>query len=269
MKTKNILIFILVTYLLTLIGGTVFFNQEITENIPNGLLVILKVLFIPAIIAPLFTAALVKFIENGKSGIKELFKYLIRKNTRFYWYLIAIIVPQIVHLLASLIDSFRGTQFLQPYGNADASIIIIVLQIFLLAGIAEEMGWRAYLQPALQKKLGSAFLSVIIGIVVAVWHLPLFFQQNDIHYNNSFVQFLVLMIVVAFIYTWLMDNTGNILVLAIFHTSHDIASLSFSQTNHVSAIIVYGIVAVSIMLYFGPKFFSKIQHQSRKEPESL
>jgi membrane protease YdiL (CAAX protease family) len=65
-----------------------------------------------------------------------------------------------------------------------------VLQTFVLSGIGEEMGWRGYLQKILQKKYNSILTSIFIGAIVATWHLPLFFQEGDIHAQNSFIYFL-------------------------------------------------------------------------------
>lgn len=178
-------------------------------------------------------------------------------KTKFHWYFIAIVTPVLVYFSASIIDSYRGVPFLIPFRNADHNTIFIALQTFLLAGFAEEMGWRGYLQYELQLKYNSLFISIIIGIVVAIWHFPLFFAQNDIHSNSSFISFFFLMIAVAFIYTWLMDNTHSVFIVALFHTSHDIASTSFSLADHFSATIVYGLIAIAILSIYGIEKFSK------------
>ncbi len=253
--------YILFTYLLTLIGGTLFFSQQISETLPNWLLIVLRIIFIPAIIAPFFIAMLMRYVENRWEGVKDLFGLFVNKNARLYWYVLVMVIPLLVHLTASLIDTLRGEPFQVPFGNADHNTIYIGIQTFLLAGIGEEMGWRGYLQPVLQQKYGFALISILIGIVVAVWHLPLFFQEIDIHSNFSFPQFLLLMLAVAFVYTWLMDNTRSILILALFHTSHDVASMNFSQVDHLSAALVYGLIAIVIIIMYGPEAFKRKPYQ--------
>jgi len=250
-KKYRILLFIIFTYILTWIGGTIFFNAKVNELLPQGILIFLKIIFIPSIIAPLFIAIVMKYIENGKNGIKELLKRFFIKKTKLYWYLIAIVIPIFVYFMASIIDSYRGVPFLTPFGNADYSTIFIIIQTFVLAGIAEEMGWRGYLQYALQKKYNSVIVSVFIGVVVAIWHLPLFFAQNDIHSNTSFISFFFLMIAISFLYTWFMDNTHSVLIVALFHTSHDVASTNFSQAGHFSATLIYGIMAIIVVIFLG------------------
>jgi len=251
----KIFFYVLFTFLLTFISGTIFFSQQLNEALPKGLLIVLKVIFIPGIIAPFFIAMLMKYFENRWEGVKDLLRLFINKKTSFYWYILAFALPLVVHLGASLIDTLRGQPFGQPFAYADQSLIFTALQIFFLAGIAEELGWRGYLQPLLQKRMGSAPLSIIIGLIVAIWHLPLFLQGNDIHSGNSFMQFILLMIAVAFIYTWLMDNTQSVLILALFHTSHDIASINFSQADYLSCTIIYAFIAIIIVSVCGLKRF--------------
>lgn len=265
-KKYRILFFILFTYLLTFIGGSVFFSQQLDNILQEGLHIILKIIFIPAVFAPFFIAMLMRYIENKWQGIKDLLRLFVNKNTKFHWYILALLIPILVHLTASLLDTLRGEPFGQPFANADQNLIFTAIQVFFLAGLAEEMGWRGYLQPVLQKKFSSAVLSLIIGIVVAFWHLPLFFRGNDIHYSHSFLQFLILMIVIAYIYTWLMDNTQSILILALFHTSHDISSTGFSQADYLSATVLYGIVAITIISICGlDKFIIKKPEKTIRE----
>jgi hypothetical protein len=199
-----------------------------------------------------------KYCEKGKNGIIELLKGFFNFKTSFKWYIIAIFLPQVVYLVASVIDSFRGTPFSQPYHNSSAYMAPFVLQTFVLSGIGEEMGWRGYLQKILQKKYNSILTSIFIGAIVATWHLPLFFQEGDIHAQNSFIYFFFLMIAVSFIYTWLMDHTKSVMIVAIFHTSHTMAGLNFSQAGYLSSFIVYVCIALVIILFYRrEKYFQK------------
>jgi uncharacterized protein len=50
-----------------------------------------------------------------------------------------------------------------------------VVMLFLAGPLAEEFGWRGYVQPRLRRRFGPVATSVVLGVCWAAWHLPLFF----------------------------------------------------------------------------------------------
>ncbi len=50
-----------------------------------------------------------------------------------------------------------------------------LLIIALFAGSQEELGWRGYILDPLEKRFGQWLGSLVLGVIWAVWHLPLFF----------------------------------------------------------------------------------------------
>jgi membrane protease YdiL (CAAX protease family) len=60
--------------------------------------------------------------------------------------------------------------------------------------------------------------SLILGVVWAIWHLPLTFTVGAPMANNSIALLLVLLPAEAVVYTWLYQRTrGSILAAALFH----------------------------------------------------
>ncbi|MEE4197884.1 MAG: type II CAAX endopeptidase family protein [Bacteroidales bacterium] len=256
-RKKPALIYLIFTFILTWTGGTIYFNETINETLPRRLTVVLRILFIPSLVAPFFMAGVMEYIRHRRKGVARLFRRFLPRNTNITWYILAIAIPMLVYGLASIADTFRGTPFLTPFANAGPQTPWIALQTFLLAGVAEEMGWRGYLQQQLQSTCKAWLISIIIGVVVAFWHLPLFFSPENIHANHPFLSFLGLMIAVSFLYTWLMDNTRSVLIAALFHTSHDMASMHFSQADYLSATLIYGLIALVILRVYGVSRFTK------------
>ena len=58
---------------------------------------------------------------------------------------------------------------------ADAMHTASKLFLIFIAFLGEEYGWRYYLQPILQKKLGMVRGIFVLGIAWGVWHLPINF----------------------------------------------------------------------------------------------
>ena len=84
----------------------------------------------------------------------------------------------------------------------------IVFMIFLGGG-QEEFGWRGYALPLLEKQFGIWYANIILGVIWACWHLPLWFitGSNQIHMN--FRGFILLLVGYSFIFSWTRKISGN------------------------------------------------------------
>jgi uncharacterized protein len=94
----------------------------------------------------------------------------------------------------------------------------------------EELGWRGYAQPRLQAERSALTASLIIGILHAVWHLPLFLVpgSNQSQANTPFAAFLIFTIALNVLMTWLYNRTrGSVVIAMIFHASIDAILLAF------------------------------------------
>lgn len=111
MKKYRILFFIVFTLILTWIGGTVYFNKEFSNILPQGVLIVLKIIFIPSIIAPFFVASVMQYSINKKKRLITLLRKFLPRRTKFHWYIIAVVTPILVYLLASIIDLYHAHIF--------------------------------------------------------------------------------------------------------------------------------------------------------------
>lgn len=87
------------------------------------------------------------------------------------------------------------------------------------AFLGEEYGWRYYLQPVLQKRLGMVKGIFVLGIVWGLWHLPI----NFFYYTSPSVGVisvagqLITCITLGVFYGWAYLKTDNIWVVVILH----------------------------------------------------
>ena len=78
----------------------------------------------------------------------------------------------------------------------------------------EEIGWRGYALPRLAARLGFARGSVVLGIIWALWHIPLFFIPGVDNYGQSIPLFVVAVTALSVAMAWLYVQTGGSLLLA-------------------------------------------------------
>ena len=85
----------------------------------------------------------------------------------------------------------------------------------------EELGWRGYALPRLAERLGLRSAGVLIGVVWAAWHLPLFywFPQADT-YRQSFPTYALGVVAISVAMTWLYARTnGSLFLTMLMHSA--------------------------------------------------
>lgn len=55
----------------------------------------------------------------------------------------------------------------------------------------EEIGWRGYALPRLSERFGLPISSIVLGMIWATWHLPLFFFPGSSTLGQSFPLYLL------------------------------------------------------------------------------
>ena len=125
--------------------------------------------------------------------------------------------PIAVQLLANWLNPAFGSEpanwaAIPPVGQI--AVTVAVLAVFS-GPLGEEPGWRGFALPQLLQKHAAVNASLIVGIVWSLWHLPLALLGDYSVFAALFV------VIAAFMFTWLWQNTGGSVLLAILmHVSH-------------------------------------------------
>ncbi len=105
----------------------------------------------------------------------------------------------------------------------------LLLSSFIRGGL-EEPGWRGYGLPVLQRRLGAFRASLVIGVVWAAWHIPLFVMPGSSQSGTSFVFYLLAVLAISVITTWLYNESGGrVLLPIVFHTTWNGVSVYLSR----------------------------------------
>ncbi|MGH8429421.1 MAG: lysostaphin resistance A-like protein, partial [Solimonas sp.] len=91
--------------------------------------------------------------------------------------------------------------------------------ILLLIGLGEEPAWRGYALPRLVAGRTALAASLVLGLLHAVWHLPLFGIEYDL---QNGIPWAISVVCVAIVITWIWLHTGGSLLLPmLLHTSNN------------------------------------------------
>ncbi len=193
-------------------------------------------LFGPALAALLLTGLL-----EGKTGISRLLKPLLQWRAGIGWYLFVIFGLVIICAAAVGIYYLVTGELVKPVFWPYISPFCI--------GLGEEIGWRGFALPRLQKKYGTLKASLVIGVLWALWHRPFSFPEG--------LLFLSVVIAGSFLWTWVYNNTrGSLLLAMLLHAASNIVPLVFNIIGNLLLLGIYAallwVVVIIVIIYFGP-----------------
>lgn len=170
------------------------------------------------VFGPSIAGVIVIAMTSGKEGLRDMQKRSLRWRVGFRWWAVALFGSVFIILPAIAINAMMGGSSPSlAFFQQEWYLIPVIFLLTIIGGpLGEEFGWRGFALPNLQQKWGAMIASIIIGIVWALWHLPLFFQEDSIHAQIG-IKFLPVYIigeiVLAIIITWVYNKTGSSLLV--------------------------------------------------------
>lgn len=211
---------------------------------------------------PMVSAFLVLGITKGANGLRDLVSRMTRWRIGLRWLLIAAFSPAGLFLVSAALRRVVLGEWpdLLQFGRVDefpqlgwyAGWLLWVLTF----GLGEEVGWRGYALPILQRSRNARSATLTVGLLWAFWHLPAFFYTYEITVFGVFA-FLVGILSGAAVLTWLYNSTGgSVLAAILWHGTYNaaVAGAEGLTAALVTAFIILG--AVVIGNHYGPEHFS-------------
>jgi uncharacterized protein len=118
-------------------------------------------------------------------------------------------------------------------------------------GFGEEIGWRGFLQPQLERRHPTVLAANVVAIVWAAWHLPLFGITPSYRAMPAigFVGFAASIWVASWIFAWLSRlGRGSLLVVAVFHAWFDIATTSPLGPEMLPTVMGTGVTLIGLVV---------------------
>jgi uncharacterized protein len=172
---------------------------------------------------PALAAATV--VRAGGRGIGSWLRSIARFRLPVSRYVAALGVPIVVVAIQLGAAAARGYPVaLGELPDRLLEFVTVFVLVALVGGGQEEFGWRGWLQPALQERISPLLAAVAVGVVWAVWHLPLFWLYGG--YDRTIAGFYLpttvgLSVVIAFL--WNRSRRSVIVAIAL-HASFNAAN---------------------------------------------
>jgi len=213
MEKKKIVLFTIITFAISWIAwwSLVFIKKDISWIYQNPLYFFL---FIVGGIAP--TLAPFLAIKLSDHEFKEFIQSVFNYRVKIYYYLLGIFLILGINCLGIWIYGlYKGTIWSVSLPNFN-SLMRLFLMMIVFGGL-EELGWRGLLLPVLSKMIKFHLAALGVGVIWAIWHLPLFFMRGAAQYHSDFLEFALQVIGMGFVLAWFYGRTKSIFICALFH----------------------------------------------------
>jgi CAAX protease family protein len=171
---------------------------------------------------PFLAAVAVVSRLSGYRGLRDFIGQAFRWRVGIRWYLAALVAPFVIRMAVLTVHVLKGGS-LPDLGDPTRwlSVPVTFLLVLLIGGpTGEEFGWRGFLLQRIQPKLGLLGASILIGVISAFWHLPLFFISQTAQSHVPFALFAVRTVSLSIISTWLYNGSRrSLLMVLLFHAS--------------------------------------------------
>lgn len=170
----------------------------------------------------ILAALIVANVTHGGAGLKDLLSRCLRWRVALKWYAAALVVPLIMGVAAGLLNVMLGAPMptaaqLGPWYGLFLQFPLVMLD----APLWEETGWRGYALPRFSADRSRLANTLILGVLLAGWHLPIALSGGDIA-----VPYVIAAIASAVVTNWVYYNAReSALLVMLYHTAANTISL--------------------------------------------
>jgi uncharacterized protein len=243
---------------------------------------------------PTVSALLILAVTSGKPGVLGLLRSYVDWRVGVQWYLVATIGVAVLIFLSYAVVPGAFADFVAPGWSLVPLWLISFGRVLFFppAGpLLEEGGWRGFALPRLQRLHGPVVGTLILGALWGSWHLQLFFfpplamttpDATFVSAVISFVLFTIALTGLSVVMTWVFNNSGGSVLLAVLaHAAFDgspfaIGALFPSASEYyepvsfqgMGAAIVFGIAALIVIVFTrGRLGYDKYLQEAEEDPD--
>ena len=163
-------------------------------------------------VGALLAAVIVIAVADGKAGFRDLGRRMIRWRVPWYFYAFALLLPLVLRFAVALVNPVADPDWSNLAWSSFGLAFLVRLVNPLDGPMAEEPAWRGFAVPRMQATRSPLATAVILGVLVAGWHLPLIGDTGAIGILATFS--------ITIVYVWLFNRTGgSVLLTLLFHNA--------------------------------------------------
>jgi membrane protease YdiL (CAAX protease family) len=178
------------------------------------------------------------------------------------WYLFVLLGIPAILVLSTIVLPGALASFQASAVPSTMFLYVVAGPVFLFAGgpVFEEIGWRGFAFPRLQRLHGPLVGSLVLGALWGLWHLPLFLIPSWDTPHGSLLDvalFVTWAVSTTIVITWVFNNTkGSVLLAILAHGSINSAAVAVyglfpapAVTGSITNVVVgFGVAALLVVV---------------------
>lgn len=242
---RALLAFFVLVYAAAIPFTILGFVIKTPENTPMHLPASAVIFILPALVASLLV---------GCKGLARLWGKL--KDSRYEshgkWYLVSLVCMPIIAIITYVLLSYLGMEL----GPAEISLVglLVLCVAYGISALFEEVGWMGYAFDPLEKRLGTIYASLFLGVFWALFHMVPWVQVHGVFWAVGWALFSVIVrIPLAVLY----KQTGRTLpAVIIAHASINVV-VSLWPNFMDNTLAPYVFAGLTLLLAIGIVGFNK------------
>ena len=190
--------------------------------------------------------------ESGLPGLRNLFARLVKARIPGKWILFVFLFPVVLSLAALVLGWVVGGMSPLDYSFLVPVAVAVPFLLFLIVctGLAEELGWRGFALPHLQRTRTAERASWILGVAWGLWHVPsvvllplMTGAAGPLQAAFSLLGLTFGVVGYTIVLTWFYNNTGSMFWIVVLHGyANAWQSYVVLSSGSFTAQVIYGVL---------------------------
>ncbi|HST83024.1 MAG TPA: type II CAAX endopeptidase family protein [Kineosporiaceae bacterium] len=224
------------------------------SGLPTLLGIALALPFEILVASPLAAALILTALGGGRKAVLALLAGFRHWRVGWRWYAVALTLPPALALLPAYLNVLWGAPPPSTALSGSATALLGVLALRLVnpwdGPISEELGWRGFALPRLQKRYSTLTANLILAAFVMTWHLRLV--------ANGSLPLVALIgtLAATILFGWLFNSTsGSLFLVYLFHATDGVLQPHYAAVDSTRylwlKVAIWAVAAIGVVLLSG------------------
>ena len=209
-------------------------------------------------LGPFLAALTVTWITEGREGAIKIFRNIFSLKAKVRWWAASVLLLAGLFALAAGSGGLAGMPGPDPAAGVylGGGHLLAVIALLLSGSFAEEVGWRGFALPRLQRQYKPMRATVILTLVWWLWHLPSYWTLplameavQQFGFVPAFgIQFIVLL-ALGTLCAWVYNGSGGKVIMPVLlHAGWNFWSGAFGQDAAMFLLPLFLVTAIIVGL---------------------